>query len=191
MARMPGLKLNELEQLRHNYVSGSLKIWKSLSDSRSSQGKLIVQQVVSRIRGIIKAGNLVTGDCLATEQQMPAAFAIRRPTLREALKTITVMEVQGSRQGGTYISVDLSSKHLTRLFNIMLSNLSWCLFDIGLDLRLVGSAISEVIPTSVEQHCLVADAIIFKDIYVAAGAYEKHLKHICDNSISVKINSTS
>lgn len=191
MAQMPGLKINELEQLRHNYVSGSLKIWKSLSDTRSSQGKSIVQQVVSRIRGIIKVGNLITGDRLATEQQMPVAFAISRPTPRGALKTITVMEVLESRQGGTYTSVDLSSKHVIFPSNIMLSNLSRCLYDIGLDLRLVGGAISEVIRTSGEQHCLVADPIIFKDIEAAAGAYEKHLKHICGNLISVRTNSTS
>ncbi len=264
MAQMSGLKLNELEQTRDNHVSGSFIMQESLSDKRSSQTESIAHQVVSRILGMVKTGNLVTGDRLPTEQQMCIAFAISRPTLREALKALTVMGVLKSRQGGRYTVTDLSSKHLVEPLNIMLSmsgynaeehfearllidvelvrlcsvrangdlrerivklakdgrafyndpvafrlldiefheainlgaqnpmlsTLSRCLYDIGLDLRRVASEMREVIRTSVEQHDLIADAIMFRRIDAAAKAYELHLTHIRDSSISVEINST-
>ena len=72
----------------------------------------------------------------------------------------------------------------------MLSILSRCLYDIGLDMRRVASEMKGVIRTSVEQHCLIANAILFQNMESAVEAYELHLKHIRDTTISVKINSS-
>ena len=261
---MPRLKLDGSEQTRGNNVSASFVFQDGLFDDRSSQRESIAQQVASRILDMIKSGNLVTGDRLPTEQQMCVAFAISRPTLREALKALTVMGVLKSRQGGRYTVTDLSSKRLVEPFNIMLSTagydadehfearvlidlelvrlcsvraaddlknrivklakdghafyndpvafrlldiefheainlgaqspilstLSRCLYDIGLDLRRVASEMQGVIRTSVKQHCLIADAIMFQNTAAAAQAYELHLKHIRDTTITVKINSS-
>ena len=264
MAHLSGLKFNELEQTRDNHVSGSFIMQESLSDNRSSQRESIAQQVASRILGMIKTGNLVTRGRLPTEQQMCIAFAISRPTLREALKALTVMGVLRSRQGGRYTVTDLSSKHLVEPLNVMLSmsgysadehfearllidvelvrlcsvrangdlrekivklaedgrafyndplafrlldiefheainlgaqnpmlsTLSRCLYDIGLDLRRIATEMRGVIRTSVEQHLLIADAIMSRRVDLAAEAYELHLKHIRDSSITVEMNST-
>ena len=71
----------------------------------------------------------------------------------------------------------------------MLSTLSRCLYDVGLDLRRVASQMKGVIRTSVEQHCLIADALMFQNTESAVESYELHLKHIRDTTILVKINS--
>ena len=79
------------------------------------------EQVCNRILSMIKSGNLKSADQLPTEQQMCAAFGISRPTLREALKALTLMGVLESRQGGRYTVSDLSANRLIAPFNIMLS----------------------------------------------------------------------
>ena len=81
----------------------------------------IAEQVASRILGMIKSGNLKSGDRLPTEQQMSIAFGISRPPLREALKALTLMGVLMSRQGGRYTVTDLSPSRLAAQFNTMLS----------------------------------------------------------------------
>ena len=264
MSQMPELKSDRPSQTRDNHSSGSFILLEGLSEDKSSQRESIAQQVVSRILGMIKSGNLVTGDRLPTEQQMCVAFAISRPTLREALKALTVMGVLESRQGGRYTVTDLSSKRLVEPFNIMLSmaeynanehfearvlvdlelvrlcccranevvrdrivklaedghafyndpvafrlldiefheainlgaqspmlsTLSKCLYDVGLDLRRVASEMNGVIRTSVKHHCRIANAIMFQNVVSAEAAYKLHLRHIRDTTISVKINSS-
>ncbi|HTJ57458.1 MAG TPA: FadR/GntR family transcriptional regulator [Devosiaceae bacterium] len=81
----------------------------------------ISEQVASRILGMIKSGNLKSGDRLPTEQQMSIALGISRPPLREALKALTLMGVLESRQGGRYTVTDLSPSRLVAPFNVMLS----------------------------------------------------------------------
>ncbi len=81
----------------------------------------IAEQVANRIMGMIKSGNLKSGDRLPTEQQMTIAFAISRPPLREALKALTLMGVLESRQGGRYTVTDLTPSRLVAPFNAMLA----------------------------------------------------------------------
>src|SRR5690606_32003322 len=81
----------------------------------------IAEQVATRIMGMIKSGNLKSGDRLPTEAQMTIAFGISRPPLREALKALTLMGVLASRQGGRYTVTDLSPSRLVAPFNTMLS----------------------------------------------------------------------
>ena len=81
----------------------------------------IAEQVAHRILGMIKSGNLKSGDRLPTEAQMGIAFGISRPPLREALKALTLMGVLQSRQGGRYTVTDLSPSRLIAPFNTMLS----------------------------------------------------------------------
>ena len=79
------------------------------------------EQVSNRLLSMIKSGNLKSADQLPTEQQMCSAFGISRPTLREALKALTLMGVLESRQGGRYTVSDLSASRLVTPFNIILS----------------------------------------------------------------------
>jgi DNA-binding FadR family transcriptional regulator len=81
----------------------------------------ISEQVANRILGMIKSGNLKSGDRLPTEAQMGIAFGISRPPLREALKALTLMGVLESRQGGRYTVTDLSPSRLAAPFSTMLS----------------------------------------------------------------------
>ena len=81
----------------------------------------ISEQVAHRILGMIKSGNLKSGDRLPTEAQMTLAFGISRPPLREALKALVIMGVLESRQGGRYTVTDLSPSRLVAPFNAMLS----------------------------------------------------------------------
>jgi GntR family transcriptional repressor for pyruvate dehydrogenase complex len=83
--------------------------------------KSISEQVTTRIMGMIKSGNLKSGDRLPTEAQMCVAFGISRPPLREALKALTLMGVLESRQGGRYTVTDLSPTRMVAPFNAMLS----------------------------------------------------------------------
>ena len=74
-----------------------------------------------RILGMIRTGNLRSGDRLPTEQQMGIAFGISRPPLREALKALTLMGVVESRQGGRYTVTDLSPWRLIAPLTVTLS----------------------------------------------------------------------
>ena len=69
----------------------------------------------------------------------------------------------------------------------MLSMLSSCLYDVGLDLRRVASEMDGVIHISVEHHCLIAAAIMTKNTEGAVLAYRLHLEHIRDTTIKVKV----
>jgi len=81
----------------------------------------LAEQVTDRISGMIKSGNLKSGEKLPTEAQMAVAFGISRPPLREALKALTIMGILESRQGGRYYVTDLSPTRLVAPFSTMLS----------------------------------------------------------------------
>jgi len=223
-----------------------------------TQGKRsISEQVANRILGMVKSGNLRTGDRLPTEAQMTIAFGISRPPLREALKALTIMGVLESRQGGRYTVTDLSPSRLVAPFNVMLSvadhdvgeqfearsivdvelvrlctlrastemrqrilklavdgrafhadpvafrlldfefhqalnlgagnqllgTLAQGLYDVGLDMRRVASAVPGVIEKSVRQHIEVAEAVMVEDASTAIAAYRRHLEHVRDSTI--------
>ena len=217
----------------------------------------ISEQVAGRILGMIRTGNLRSGDRLPTEAHMTVAFGISRPPLREALKALTLMGVLESRQGGRYTVTDLSPARLVTPFNIMLSVSDYnpvehfearsvvdaelvrltalrateeqrCkiarlaedgaaflddpvgfrlldlefhrtlydsagnamlsavaqgLYDVGLDLRRIASALPGVIATSVGQHVEIARAILAGDGDVAAAAYRHHNDHVLETTI--------
>jgi GntR family transcriptional repressor for pyruvate dehydrogenase complex len=67
--------------------------------------------------------------------------------------------------------------------NRLLSALAEGLYDVGLDLRRVASAVPGVIEKSVTQHCEVADAVLAGDAHAAAAAYRRHLEHVRDTTI--------
>lgn len=223
----------------------------------------IAEQVASRIMGMIKSGNLKSGDRLPTEAQMTIAFGISRPPLREALKALTLMGVLSSRQGGRYTVTDLSPSRLVAPFNTMLSvadydvhqqfearsvvdlelvrlavergsreqllrihklavdgrafhedpvafrlidiefhqaindaagnsllsSLAQVLYDLGLDVRRMASEMPGVIPKSVGQHVVIADALLAGDAEAAVVGYRSHLEHVRDTTIQSVANA--
>jgi len=65
----------------------------------------IHEEIVLKIRDMIKNGRLKTGDQLPTERELAEAFKVSRPSVREALRALESQGFLKSRQGdGTYIS---------------------------------------------------------------------------------------
>jgi DNA-binding FadR family transcriptional regulator len=67
--------------------------------------------------------------------------------------------------------------------NGMLSTLAQGLYDVGLDVRRVASAMPGVIEKSVCQHVEIAEAIAAGDERTAVAAMRRHLEHVRDSTI--------
>jgi GntR family transcriptional repressor for pyruvate dehydrogenase complex len=73
--------------------------------------------------------------------------------------------------------------------NRLLTALSQSLYDIGLDVRRVASAMPGNIQISVGQHIEVANAVMAKDPAAAMAAYRRHLEHVRDTTIAVMVQN--
>jgi GntR family transcriptional regulator, transcriptional repressor for pyruvate dehydrogenase complex len=72
---------------------------------------------VEQIAEKIKAGDFHTGDRLPSERELAAQMRISRPTLREAIKTLTeagVLEVRRGQAGGIFVASELVPRELVR-----------------------------------------------------------------------------
>jgi GntR family transcriptional regulator, transcriptional repressor for pyruvate dehydrogenase complex len=75
------------------------------------------EEAVEQIADKIKAGDLHTGDRLPSERELAAQMRISRPTLREAIKTLTeagVLEVRRGQSGGIFVAAELVPRELLR-----------------------------------------------------------------------------
>lgn len=73
--------------------------------------------------------------------------------------------------------------------NRLLSALAQGLYDIGLDVRRVASAMPGNIEKSVGQHIEVAEAVMARDAPAAVAAYRRHLEHVRDTTIEAMVNA--
>jgi GntR family transcriptional repressor for pyruvate dehydrogenase complex len=73
--------------------------------------------------------------------------------------------------------------------NRLLSALAQGLYDIGLDVRRVASAMPGNIEKSVGQHIEVADAVMANDSPGAVAAYRRHLEHVRDTTFEAMANA--
>ncbi len=65
----------------------------------------VAEAVVRRILDMVKAGVLKAGDALPPERDLAVSLNVSRPSVREALRGLTVLGVVRTRQGGgAYIS---------------------------------------------------------------------------------------
>jgi GntR family transcriptional regulator, transcriptional repressor for pyruvate dehydrogenase complex len=69
--------------------------------------------------------------------------------------------------------------------NRLLAAIAQGLYDIGLELRRVASAVPGNVEKSVKQHIAVADAVMAKDPVAAVAAYRQHLDHVRATTIEV------
>jgi GntR family transcriptional repressor for pyruvate dehydrogenase complex len=69
--------------------------------------------------------------------------------------------------------------------NRVLTALAQSLYDIGLDVRRIASAMPGNIEKSVDQHIEVAEAVMERDAAAAMAAYRRHLEHVRDTTIAV------
>ena len=75
------------------------------------------EEAVEQIAEQIKGGDLHTGDRLPSERELAAQMRISRPTLREAIKTLTeagVLEVRRGQSGGIFVASELVPRELLR-----------------------------------------------------------------------------
>jgi GntR family transcriptional regulator, transcriptional repressor for pyruvate dehydrogenase complex len=75
------------------------------------------EEAVEQIAEKIKTGDLHTGDRLPSERELASQMRISRPTLREAIKTLTeagVLEVRRGQAGGIFVASELVPRDLLR-----------------------------------------------------------------------------
>ena len=69
------------------------------------QRESVAEMVVRRILDMVKAGVLKAGDALPPERDLAVSLSVSRPSVREAMRGLTVLGVVKTRQGGgAYIS---------------------------------------------------------------------------------------
>ena len=67
--------------------------------------------------------------------------------------------------------------------NQMLCALAQGLYDVGLDVRRIASAMPHVIEKSVRQHLEIAEAVMARDAEEAVAAYRRHLDHVRESTV--------
>jgi GntR family transcriptional regulator, transcriptional repressor for pyruvate dehydrogenase complex len=83
--------------------------------------RVIGQQVVARILDLIRTGSLHAGDRLPPERELIEIFGISRPSLREALRALSMLGVvKALHGGGAYVS-DLDARTLLAPLDFYLS----------------------------------------------------------------------
>lgn len=70
------------------------------------------EKVVRRILELVKSGNLKAGDKLPAERKLIEIFGLSRPTLREALRSLSILGVIEMRHGGGAYVTDLRAESL-------------------------------------------------------------------------------
>ena len=65
----------------------------------------IAEEITARLLSLIQEKQLMPGDRLPPERELAAAMQVSRPSLREALRALAMMNVVDTRQGdGTYVT---------------------------------------------------------------------------------------
>ena len=74
--------------------------------------------------------------------------------------------------------------------NRLLAVLAQTLYDVGLDVRRLASALPGVIATSVAQHVEIAEAVMAGSADAAVAAYRRHLEHVRDTTVRSTLGAT-
>jgi GntR family transcriptional repressor for pyruvate dehydrogenase complex len=91
------------------------------SVSAASEKQSLGQQVVSRVLELVRTGNLRPGDRLPPERELIEIFRISRPSLREALRALSILGVVEARHGGGAYVTDLEARTLLAPLDFFLS----------------------------------------------------------------------
>jgi GntR family transcriptional regulator, transcriptional repressor for pyruvate dehydrogenase complex len=83
--------------------------------------RVIGQQVVARILELIRTGSLHAGDRLPPERELIEIFGISRPSLREALRALSMLGVVKTLHGGGAYVSDLDARTLLAPLDFYLS----------------------------------------------------------------------
>ena len=85
--------------------------------ARTGVSEMLVQQLL----GFVAAGQLRAGDKLPSERDLAIRFAVSRPTVREALRALSVLGVIEIRHGGGAFVSSLNAADLLGPLNFFLS----------------------------------------------------------------------
>lgn len=84
--------------------------------------RALSEKIVARLLSLIKEKELGPGDKLPPERELAATMQVSRPSLREALRALSIMNVVEIRQGdGTYVTSlepELLTEHLGFVFSL-------------------------------------------------------------------------
>lgn len=83
---------------------------------------VLSEEIVDRLLSLIREKKLQPGDKLPPERELAAMMNVSRPSLREALRALSVMNVVQIRQGGgtfvTSLEPELLVEHLDFIFSL-------------------------------------------------------------------------
>ena len=77
-------------------------------------------QAAEAIKALIVAGELTSGDALPPERDLAVTLGISRPSVREAIRVLTAMNVVEPRHGGGTYVTSLEPRLLARPINFLL-----------------------------------------------------------------------
>jgi DNA-binding FadR family transcriptional regulator len=77
-------------------------------------------QAAEAIKALIVAGELTSGDALPPERDLAVTLGISRPSVREAIRALTAMNVVEPRHGGGTYVTSLEPRLLARPINFLL-----------------------------------------------------------------------
>ncbi|MBV9221663.1 MAG: FadR family transcriptional regulator [Methylobacteriaceae bacterium] len=81
----------------------------------------LAQKVVNRILDLVRTGILLPGDRLPSERELIEIFGLSRPSLREALRALSMLGVIESHHGGGAFVTDLKARTLLAPLDFFLS----------------------------------------------------------------------
>src|SRR5215475_279 len=93
----------------------------AIARDRHSPKEGMAQAVVNRILDLVRSGNLRAGDRLPSERELIDILDISRPTLREALRALSMLGVIDTRHGGGAYVTDLEARTLLAPLDFFLS----------------------------------------------------------------------
>ena len=85
--------------------------------SKTGASDLLVEQIL----GFVKAGRLKPGDKLPSERDLAERFEVSRPTVREAMRALSVLGIVEIRHGGGAFVTALRATELLGPLNFFLS----------------------------------------------------------------------
>jgi len=89
---------------------------------RELRKQVLAEEIVQDILSMIKEGKLSPGDRLPPERQLAATLNVSRPSLREALRALSIMNVVNIIQGGgifvTSLEPERLFEHLEFIFSL-------------------------------------------------------------------------
>jgi DNA-binding FadR family transcriptional regulator len=113
----------------------------------------LAEHAIDQIERLIIEGRLAPGQKLPSERELGVKLGVSRPTLREAIRALTMMGILDSRQGdGTYV-LDFDAGSLLRPARVLLASqggLDW-LFEVREVLEGTAAAFAAERATSAER----------------------------------------